>query len=281
VDVYGGIQLEDVGSVGTSPSDASDPAVRSRFGCRNGSSGGFNTACSDATYRVYRSSYSNSTPNMTKPPFDATKRSTAKPGPLQPCTTSSGSVPSFTTTGVVDLMPNTSYTCQVWQGSTLVGELSWDNDAGDKLLTVKGTIWFDGELVMSSTQPGTYNGEATIYFAKKVNIANQTELCARPGCSTSGWDPNSEMLALVTGAPDFPAFDLQNYAKFQGSIYSVGGFRLQNNAVMHGPVIAEALDVQNNGLPSSWPTITSVLNGLPQNPTSTYTVTPVPNSWRG
>jgi hypothetical protein len=281
VDVYGGIQLEDSGRVGTSPSDASDPAVRSRLGCRNGSSGGFDTACSDVTYRVYRSSYSNSPPNMTKPPFDATKRSSAKPGPLQPCTTSSGSVPSFTTTGVVNLMPNTSYTCQVWQGSTLVGELSWDNDAGDKLLTIKGTIWFDGELVLDNDNQGTYSGEATIYFAKKASIRNNTQLCATSGCTVSGWDPNSKMLALVTAAPDLPAFDLSNYAKFQGSIYAVGGFRVQNNATMHGPVIADALEVLNNGLPAAWPTVTSVLNGMPQNPTSTYTVTPVPNSWRG
>jgi hypothetical protein len=281
VDVYGGIQIEDSGRVGASPSDASDPAVRSRFGCRIGSSGGFDAACSDLTYPVYRSSYSNSPPNMTKPPFDASKRSTAKPGPLQPCTTSSGSVPSFTTTSVINLMPTASYTCQVWQSGTLVGELSWDNDAGDKRLTIKGTIWFDGELVMDNDNKGTYSGEATIYFAKKAAIRNNTELCATSGCTTSGWDPNTQMLALVTGAPDFPAFDLQNFAKFQGAIYSVGGFRLQNNAVMHGPVIADALDVQNNGLPSAWPTITSVLNGMPQNPTSTYTVTPVPNSWRG
>jgi Tfp pilus assembly protein PilX len=293
VDVYGGIQLEDTGRVGTSPSDASDPAVRTRLGCRFGSSPswpaippGAPLGCPDSTLPVYRSSFSNAPPELDKPPYDATKRNIAKPGPFQYCTTGSfpGGPGAFTSTGVINLMPSSSYTCQVWSsppsGGTLLGELSWNNTT--KVLTVFGTaIWFDGELVMSGSQQGTYDGKATIYFAKKINLANQTELCALSGCPTSGWDPNTELLALVTGAPDFPAFDLQNDAKFQGAAYAVGGFRLQNNAVMHGPVIASALDIQNNGLPASWPQLNSVLNGMPQNSTSNWTTTAVPGSWRG
>jgi Tfp pilus assembly protein PilX len=280
VDSYGAIQLENSGRVGTSPSDASDPAVRTRLGCRNSSSPPDSLPCSDATYEVYRSSFSNSTPNLTKPPFDATERSAAKPGPLQGCTFSSGGpVPSFTTTGAVDLMPNSSYTCQVWQGSpsTLVGELSWDDTT--KVLTVKGTIWFDGELIMSSNQNGTYNGSGTIYVAKKVVFSNYTELCALPGCPTSGWDPNTEILYLSTAAADVPAFEINNFAKFQGGVYAVGGFKLQNNGEMHGPVVAGVVDVQNNGMPASWPPLTSLLDGTPSNVglTANY----VPGSWRG
>jgi hypothetical protein len=151
----------------------------------------------------------------------------AKPGPLQSCTTSNGSVPSFTTTGVVDLMPSASYSCQVWQGGILVGELSWDNDPADKRLTFKGTIWSDGELVMAGTQRGTYVGEATIYFARKVDIGNSTELCATADCTNAGWDPNANVLALTIAASDVPAFEIQNFAKFQGAVYAVGGFKIR------------------------------------------------------
>jgi Tfp pilus assembly protein PilX len=280
VDVYGGIQLENTGRVGTSPSDASDPAVRSRLGCRNGSSGGFDVACSDATYRVYRSSYVNTVPALTKPPFDATKRNTAMPGPNQACTTSSGSVPSFTSTGQIDLLPASSYTCQVWSSppssGTLLGELSWNNTT--KVLTVSGTIWFDGELFISNAQNGSYNGKASIYFNKKATIQNQAKLCAIAGCPTSGWDPNAELLLLVSAAPDVPGFVIQNEAQFQGAVYTVGGFKLQNEATMHGPVIASVLDIQNNGLPAGWPSLTSMLPGAPSN---NGALIPVPGSWRG
>lgn len=281
VDVYGAIQLENSGRVGTSPSDASDPAVRTRLGCRNSSSPPESLPCPDSTYAVYRNSFSNSVPNLTKPPFDASKRDVAKPGPLQPCTTSSGSVPSFATTGTIDLMPASSYTCQVWSSppssGTLLGELSWNDTS--KVLTIKGTIWFDGELVMSINQQGRYVGEATVYIAKKINISNYTELCATSDCTNSGWDPNTTMLALVTGASDVPAFELQNFAKFQGAIYTVGGFKLQNNAEMRGPVIGNEIQVENNGLPEDWPPLTSLLDGMPSNGGSG--VAYVPGSWRG
>lgn len=282
VDVYGGIQLENNGRVGTSPSDASDPAVRSRLGCRFGSSGGFNLACSDASYAVYRSSFSNSTPYHTRPAFEVTKRDTAKPGPNQYCTAGSfpGGAGAFTSTGTINLMPSSSYSCQVWESGSVVGELSWDNT--NKLLKIKGTIWFDGELMLTGTQQGSYDGSATIYFAKKATIKDTVRLCAvSSSCATTGWDPNLELLALINGEDDVPAFELQNDAKFQGAIYTVGGFKLQNNATMHGPVMAGVIDVQNNGMPASWPQLNSVLNGMPQNATSTYMAKPVAGSWRG
>jgi Tfp pilus assembly protein PilX len=283
VDSYGAIQLENSGRVGTSPSEASDPAVRTRLGCRNSSSPPESLPCSDATYEVYRSSFSNSPPNLTKQPFDASKRTGAKPGPNQYCTQGSfpGGPGAFTSTGAFDLMPNSSYMCRVWSSppssGTLLGELSWDDTA--KVLTVKGTIWFDGELVMSSNQEGTYNGTATIYVAKKVNFANYTELCALPDCPMSGWDPNTEILFISTAAADVPAFELNNFAKFQGGVYAVGGFKLQNNGEMHGPVVAGVVDVLNNGMPASWPPLTSLPDGVPSNVGKAAIL--VPGSWRG
>jgi hypothetical protein len=279
VHVYGGIQLENTGRVGTAPSDATDPAVGTRLGCRFGSSGVFVLACSDTSYSVYRSSFTNDVPDLTKPPFDATKRDTAKPGPNQGCTVSIGVVPSFTSAGLIDLMPPWSYTCQVWEGGHLAGELSW-NDTTD-VLAAAGTIWFDGELKMQNVQFGTYDGRAVIYFAQKATIENQAWLCAVAGCLPSGWDPSSDLLVLVSGAPDIPAFVIQNSAKFQGAVYVVGGFQLHNIATMQGPVVASDLDIRNHGLSAGWPEPLTLPSGVPQSSGGGGAVTPVAGSWRG
>jgi hypothetical protein len=277
VHVYGGIQLENFGRVGTAPSDSTDPAVGTRLGCRFGSSGGFDLSCPDSSLSVYRSSFTNDVPDLSKPPFDAGKRNTAKPGPMHGCTYSTGSVPSFTSTGLIDLMPAASYTCQVWEGTHLAGELSWDDTT--KVLTVAGTVWFDGELKMQNVQHGTYEGRAVIYFAQKATIENQAWLCAVAGCPTTGWDPSSDLLVLVSGASDTPAFVIQNDAKFQGAVYVMGGFQLNNAATMHGPVIASALDLMNNGLPAGWPEPLTLPSGVPQS--GSAGVTHIPGSWRG
>lgn len=283
VDSYGLIQieneLENDGKIGYPFSDAADPAVRTRLGCRLGSSGGGNLACADSTYKVWRSAFDNAVPNYTKPPFEPSKRATAELGPLSGCTTSTGTVPGFSHNGIIDLMPDASYTCQKTDiSSTVIGELSWNNTT--KVLTIKGTIWFDGFLVLDGTQQGSYDGKATIYFNQHINIKDSAQLCAIAGCPLTGWDPNTELLALVTGSPAVPAFDVQNLAKFQGAGFAVGGFRIQNDGSFHGPVVADIIDAQNSGFPAAWPPLTSLLDGMPQNPT-TPTVTLVGNSWRG
>jgi Tfp pilus assembly protein PilX len=282
----GGIQTEDTARVGTSPSDATDPEVRSVLGCKNPWGGSYVLACTtDATKRVWRSSFGNTVPDVTKPPLDMTYwRLNAKPGPNQYCT--SGSFPggpgAFTSTGAVDLFPASSYDCRVYAGATLVGQLAWNDTT--KVFTIGGTAYFDGELVAQGGGPsahGTYTGKGVIYFAKKVNIKDDREICAVAACATTGWDPNSTLLVIVSGASDVPGFELQNNAKFQGAAYSEGGFKLQNSATLHGPTIGEVLDVQNNGFPASWPPLTSVLPGMPQNPSTGGTVTFVEGSWRG
>jgi Tfp pilus assembly protein PilX len=283
VDSYGLIQIENEfdndGKVGYPFSDSSDPVVRTRLGCRLGGSGGGNLACADSTYKVWRSSFSNAVPSYPKPPFEPSYRSTADLGPLSGCTTSTGTVPSFIFSGNIDLMPGSSYTCQKKDVSNnVIAELSWDDVA--KVLTIKGTIWFDGFLLLDGTQQGSYDGKATIYFDKHINIKDSAQLCAIPGCPLTGWDPNLELLVLVVASPAVPAFEVQNFAKVQGAAFAVGGFKIQNDATFHGPVVADVIDALNNGFPAGWPPLTSLLDGMPQNPTAP-TITLVGNSWRG
>lgn len=282
VDVMGGIQVENAASVGSSPSDASDPAVRTTLGCRLGSSGSFQAACAtDSEKQVWRSSFSNSPPDLTRPPLDlAYWKANAKPGPSQYCTSGSfpGGPSAFSGTGVIDIMPSSTYDCSVYSGSTLVGRIAWNDTT--KVLNVHGVIYFNGELVVDGTQLGTYDGDAVLYFEKKVNIKNTTQICAVAGCDPT-WNPNDDLLVIVSGDSSVPAFEIQNDAKFQGGAYAVGGFKIQNLATMQGPVVADVIDVQNNGFPTSWTSITSLIPGMPSSSSGgAGTVTYIEGSWR-
>ncbi len=96
----------------------------------------------------------------------ATGTRTPISGRSSPCTTSTGSPPKFDTasgvpdnsinwsatpTTVINLTPGASYTCKSMAGSTILGELSWDN--ATKLLTVKGTIFIDGSITSRRAAP--------------------------------------------------------------------------------------------------------------------------------
>jgi Tfp pilus assembly protein PilX len=280
VHVRGSLTVEDHATVGTSPAGAGDPALATGSGCRKTTSPPpLHTTCGPAQ-QIYRSSYSSTVPDYTKPPVNfANARLIAKPGPNQPCTVTSGTVPSFTSTGAIELMPNSSYTCQVWQSGSNVGEISWNNTT--KVLTINGVVYFDGELILQNDQAGTYTGKGTVYVAKKGIMKNHSELCAVSACNTSGWDPNTRLLTLVIGASDVPAFELDNHAKLQGAVYVVGGFKIQNHGFMHGPVIAESIESLNHGFPADWPDLTGLNNGMPANGSGTATVSLVPGSWRG
>lgn len=281
VDVRGSITIEEgPASIGTDPADSNDPAVRAGLGCRYTTAPSPSTsACTSSNY-VYLSSYSSVVPDHVKPPVDlAHWRANAKLGPGQPCTTTSGPVPSFTSTGAVDLLPAASYTCEVWQSGDLVARLSWDSTS--RTLSVKGVVYFDGGLLLDNSQQGTYDGKGTLYFGQKSFIRNSAKLCAIADCVTTGWDPNAELLTLVVGSADEPAFELNNFAKFQGAVYVVGGFILQNNATMQGPVVADVIETQNSGLSTAWTQLTSLSEGMPTNGGGPATVTPVAGSWRG
>jgi Tfp pilus assembly protein PilX len=280
VDVRGSITVDDSASVGTNPADASDPAVTTGAGCRYTTSPVPSHANCTAASQVYRSSYSSGVPDYAKPTLDLFYwRGNAKPGPLHPCTSSSGPVPSFISTGLINLMPTSSYTCTVTESGTVVGELSWNNST--KVLTVNGVAYFDGELVMDNDNQGTYSGKGTIYVAGKIAMRNQTWLCAMSSCAASGWNPNTRLLTLVSGSPALPAFELNNFAKFQGAAYAAGAFRIQNNATIHGPVIAATIEALNSGFVGPWTSLTSLTPGMPGYESSTATVAYVPGSWRG
>jgi Tfp pilus assembly protein PilX len=184
----------------------------------------------------------------------------AAPGPLNPCPAgSTGGYPTFDTDGVwndtfqstpFNLTPATSYTCKV-PGQ---GELSWN--ASTRVLTVAGTIFFDGSVTAttSGNQPITYTGwgsggactqngdcQSVIYASGDVTITGE-KLCAvvnsaGTDCDWSNWDPNKKILIFAANGPN-GASVTQSQTEFQGGLYATNTVSSGQGAITEGPLVS-------------------------------------------
>jgi Tfp pilus assembly protein PilX len=257
--------------------------------------------CSSAD-NVFAGAVTTSAQNLGKPTIDLDYWwQNAKPGPKHPCTTSSGSVPTFdnnagsTTTydrSLTDngeMTPETgSYTCQVWENGQLVGELSWNRTT--RVLTVKGTIFRDGNFRFDDD--GTvvhYQGRAIIYASGDLEFDEQvcaggsgTGTCTSypyPGSTMGTWDPTQNLLILLTD--DDSEYDqggttctpsgtatCPNGRKpggFQGIAYANGDCLIHEQFQLSGPVMCNTISVpvESDGLPTfyTWPNLGSLIDG--------------------
>ena len=181
----------------------------------------------------------------------------ASPGPLHPCTTSSGTPPTFDTDTTwndsvlttFNLTPATSYSCQTGQG-----QISWN--AATRVLTVVGTIFIDGNVTMttSGNQPATYTGmgsggactnngdcQSVIYASGDVTI-NSELVCAQltssgNNCDYSNWDPNKKILIFASNGPTGVTVGPSQSA-FQGGLYATNTVATGQSAVTEGPLVS-------------------------------------------
>ena len=210
----------------------------------------------------------------------------SSPGPASPCTTVSGTPPSFdggsapnnTQQNLVapyangslpttqNLTPATSYTCK-----TSIGELSWN--ATTKVMTVKGVIYIDGNVTIGDGGIDEYNGLATLYASGWIKITGK--MCGKRNagntdCDFSGWNPNTEMWILAAHGNDGlgNSFDFPDSSgdKWQGGVYATNNINLANNGVIEGPIIGGSATFSNNVTLSPFPVITTVPVGAPGNP---------------
>jgi hypothetical protein len=182
----------------------------------------------------------------------------ASPGPMHPCTTTSGTVPAFDTgDGIMNrslpatfnLTPAASYTCTTGEGG-----LTWD--AINRVLTVTGTVFFDGNITFttSGNKPVTYTGtgsggacskagdcQAVIYASGDISI-NSELLCAGlnssgNNCDYTNWNPNNKILVLAsngnTGITVGPS-----QTAFQGALYATNTVATGQSAVTEGPLVS-------------------------------------------
>jgi Tfp pilus assembly protein PilX len=182
------------------------------------------------------------------------------PGPLHPCPTQvPGVTPVFDTNGIWDdtfqatpfnLTPTTSYTCKI-PGQ---GELSWN--AATRVLTVSGTVFFDGSVTMttSGNAPITYTGwgsngactqnadcQAVIYASGDISIDSE-KLCAvlnnaGTDCNWNNWDPNKKILIFASNGPTGVTVG-PSQTSFQGGLYATNTVATGQSAVTEGPLVS-------------------------------------------
>jgi hypothetical protein len=291
------------------PNEFRVPDVHIEFQC--GSSGG--AACNE-THGVWRCTnpsstdppcYSSNPPDIPKPPVDfGYWRTNAKPGPFHPCTAdkSSGTAPSFTDDGAVNIFPSDrDYNCEVWVGGSRVGKLEWKRNtfsssdvSGPKgTLKIEGVVYFSGKLEIFSVY-AQVEGKGTIYVHDYIKMdATPGAICGkrdtssgRPLCNWSegsdGWDPGvtDDLLLFVTGqkaGTSGVSMDMLNQFEFQGAVYTVGKFILQNSAQFKGPLVTEKMELKNNAVIQGWTPLNIAFPGQPVSTTPKLTL--VAGSW--
>ena len=244
-------------------------------GCRWNSSGAYNNPCVAATDRTYATTLSSSPPVITPPTADFSSWYTnATIGPKAPCTTSTGTPPTFESAGSTtmnnsvtpaqNLTPASSYTC-----TTTYGELSWNNTT--KMLTVKGVIFIDGSAYISNNAVNQYNGQASLYLSGTFSISGTSQLCAAvdsSNCNFGGWNPNTEMLMIVAngGTTGTNSIEVKNSAKIEAGLYATHTLQIENTAQAEGPMVGEVVDFSNSSQTKPFPVINTVPAGTPGNP---------------
>jgi hypothetical protein len=215
----------------------------------------------------------------------------SSPGPYFPCSTTSGTPPTFDnlvaaptasdavrqsyrndSAGTFNLTPASSYTCR-----TGGGELSWN--ASTKTLTASGTIFIDGSAYVSNGGINRYQGQATLYVSGSFLMKNSV-LCAKlnvlaTACDTGGWNPNQQMMCIVSNGNGSVAQDAQVSAGdsvqlvsayFQGAVFATNDVEVDTTSAIDGPIVGSNVKL-GQSVTTNFPTITTVPAGMPSNPT--------------
>ena len=176
-----------------------------------------------------------------------------------------------------DLTPGTAYSCE-----TATGKLVYSPGSPGSL-ELDGTVFFDGDLI--ATNSATYTGRGTIYSNGTILIQGTTELCGTATCDTA-WDPDANLLALVSGEPTpalicygksgkscgksgklynsapLYAIELLDSAKFQGAAYAVADVRLSGTSEFWGTAIFR-LGLVEQSAQAIYRDIGALLPGMP------------------
>jgi hypothetical protein len=246
--------------------------------------GATGTTC-DSTHRIFGASVDSSPTTIDAPVASdsiANWYAQSAPGPLNPCTNLTGTgAPLFDRAGsttlnhdasTADLTPNSTYDCKVIRSGVTVGELAWNNTT--KVLTVAGTVFFDGDiktsqsLVFNSGTPG-----ATIWTSGQITIGGGKDFCglakAGGGCDFDNWSPQTNALALISSKHPVGAtysttnvLTMSGGSQVQGLFYVDGPFTASGGALVQGSVIANTITL-TGGTGSPSPGIIDLPEGAP------------------
>jgi hypothetical protein len=241
---------------------------------------------------VYAGTVGTTPPSLAKPPIDLpTWYTDADLGPTSSCTTGSfpGGFDNDSTLNVslgsIDLTPSSAYDCRRVEGGVEVARISW-TPGSPGTLTVKGTIYFDGDLTWSNLNLIQYDGLAVIYASGQVLIKNRADLCGVAACDAT-WDPRVDLIVFVAGSLVSEASsnptggEIGNHVNFQGAMYIVNDFEMDNNTTIWGPIITRSTSIANSALMYAPPFPISYMAGMPADTTTQTQVVPTTGSYAG
>jgi Tfp pilus assembly protein PilX len=288
--------------VGTDATHPDTNGVHIGGGCVSGAT--VHKPCTSAD-RVYANPGDDSTTSTIDPPAPnwSAWYQNASPGPYFACVTSSGS-PSNTGSwatafdgnqgsptspdptkidrsvpGTFNLTPTTAYSCK-----TPGGEISWDPTQNPKLLTIRGTIFIDGD---ARVDPGTgnatirYTGQGALWLSGSFVIKNTNVCGAVSGSScdwnlgAGHWDPNATFLEVVAGykgggvQSDVSASDVTielQSAGFQGGMESMQRMDIGSSSTTMGPLVTSSLTMGQTLTTYVFPHIVTVPASTPDDP---------------
>jgi Tfp pilus assembly protein PilX len=235
--------------------------------------------------KVYATTLLNTASALALPVVDdANAYNTAKPGPKNPCSVTSGTAPTWDNDTTLDLTnypngsvptafnltPASNYTCQATDGSgNIVGQLDWNNTT--KSLTIKGKMYIDGSVYSDNGVVNTYSGSATLYVSGTFSITNSTKICgstAGAACDFTAWTPNSNILVVVAHGDNGAGYSIAmaNTTKWQGGFFATKGIDLGQSSTDEGPMFASNINLSNSVTVKPLPAITNLPLGAPISP---------------
>jgi hypothetical protein len=235
--------------------------------------------------KVFASTLVNTASPIALPVVDDTNAYlSAKPGPRNPCSNTSGTPPTWDNDSTLNLTtypngsvptafnltPGTNYTCQSTDGSgNIVGQLDWNN--ATKTLTIKGKMYIDGSVYSDNGVINQYSGSATLYLSGTFSVTNATKFCGSTGgatCNFSTWVPNSNLLIVVAHGDNGSGYSvaMANSTKWQGGFYATRGIDLGQSSIVEGPMFTTGLNMGNSVTVKPLPAITNLPLGAPLAP---------------
>jgi hypothetical protein len=240
---------------------------------------------------VYADNLGTTPPSLSKPPVDlAYWYDNATLGPGDSCS-ALGNFDNDATLNVslgsVDLTPASAYSCSKDTNGdgTPEAEITWA-PGSPGTLTVKGTIYIDGNVTWSNLNLIQYDGLAVIYVSGQVKIKNRADLCGVPACDAT-WDPRVDLIVFVAGSllsetsSNPTGGEIGNHVNFQGAMYIVNDFEMDNNTTIWGPVITRSTEIANSALLHAPPFPISWMEGLPADSATVTEVALVQGSYAG
>jgi hypothetical protein len=222
--------------------------------------------------------------------FDTNAGSTSGPD-------SSLDSPAGTAKNLVQLLGTNAFDCITTTGGYPATcsvaspcELKWSPPAangGIGQLTLNGTIFFDADLTMGGADyiklmPNSYG---SIYMDGSFSLTSDASICMdATTCNYALWSPDTDstdpniFFAAFNRSNATYGINMQNNSRFEGIVFTNGGFYLSNSSTMAGSVFADYATVAGAGTFQITNNVPTGTVGTVGSTSTTWAVSP--GSWR-